>query len=225
MGLLGRHPHRRGGPGRPAAPLGARARRAPRRGGRLWPARSWSTARRWRSAWPSDCSTATRPSTTRSRRTGPTASRCGTPAMRDGKEGVAAFLGKRYPEFTASAHDLPDLLGGLAIWTLSGHDVSVRRRGARGRCDDLVRRATRRALSLGRCRRPLREVARRSRRRPRRAGPAAQPGAVAGRPRDRSRPGRGRGRRADHLADLRARQRRDRRAARRRRLVVHRRAP
>ena len=28
----------------------------------------------------------------------------------DGKEGVAAFLGKRDPEFTASAQDLPDLL-------------------------------------------------------------------------------------------------------------------
>ncbi|MCW2817316.1 MAG: enoyl-CoA hydratase, partial [Marmoricola sp.] len=27
----------------------------------------------------------------------------------DGKEGVAAFLGKRDPEFTSSARDLPDL--------------------------------------------------------------------------------------------------------------------
>jgi enoyl-CoA hydratase/carnithine racemase len=30
-------------------------------------------------------------------------------SQRDGKEGVAAFLGKRDPEFTASAKDLPDL--------------------------------------------------------------------------------------------------------------------
>ena len=27
----------------------------------------------------------------------------------DGKEGVAAFLGKRDPEFTSSTQDLPDL--------------------------------------------------------------------------------------------------------------------
>ena len=85
-----------------------RARRAARRGVRPGPARSSSNRSPVATApGQADALPQQRRSRTRSRRTASTRWRCSTPAVGDGKEGVAAFREKRDPEFTGRASEMP----------------------------------------------------------------------------------------------------------------------
>ena len=79
---------------------------APRR---TSPAPSSYAARRSRSASPSGCSTATRPWTTRSRHTGPTASRCGTPASSTARRASRPSWRSATPSSAGRPRDIPDV--------------------------------------------------------------------------------------------------------------------